>query len=741
MSTSVVPTGPIVTPVATPVTTTAATTAATTGATPVTPIAATTEPPPPPSPPTVKKLVGIKSLAIKKPAVEALKGVVDILNQQIIPGVDSFIKTDYQTIGIYNLNNGKDTKNIIVPLPFSIPPSLLTNINTDGKGIIAPSNDSVITTDETPLVEDVEEPVPKGNGQSVQTVDPVLKKNGKQKKENAQQPVAQPAALQVAQPVAQPAALQVAQPAPQPVAQPAAQPATQGKPQPAPQPATQGKPQPAAQGKPQPAAQPAPQPAAQPVAIKKAGKIMDIASNFSLINPLFLSSMVSGGKKIGEGTYGCVHEPSLICSDNETPGPHTISKLLNKKDAETEIAQYEAIHAIDPKNQFYLGVPIMCDAAETESNKTEIEQCLKTQSNTTLLRMVNGGIDLFRYCKRGILDGKFWCEFHRTIKGIQLFNQNGYIHYDIKPDNILYDETLNRINFIDFGLMQKKLNIYNKGIQNRHHISYHPTYSLEHFFYNKTNYETVLLGSIEDKQRFINNFRKLAETSNDKEQISENQMIQKVRTSLATLFRWIGRVDFCQRMVRDYATFVMLEREQNGFLQFIVAATNKFDIYGLGLTMIYLLNHWKEPATHPAREPLYELAYNMINPNIYERYDIETVSDNYVNIMMEHYFKSVPKIKTILKSHEIPPFNVTSGGGGDGTASSTHPVVVSVDETPIHLRTTVKKHIDNPVFLTRRRKFKIHNIAFHSKISKKRSEKYRFSKNKKRKVRRKTPPL
>jgi hypothetical protein len=128
----------------------------------------------------------------------------------------------------------------------------------------------------------------------------------------------------------------------------------------------------------------------------------------------------------------------------------------------------------------------------------------------------------------------------------------------------------------------------------------------------------------------------------------------------------------------------------------------------------------------------------MINPNIYERYDIETVSDNYVNIMMNHYFKSVPKIKTILKSHEIPPFNVTSGGGG---TSSTHPIVLSVDENPINLRTTVKKNIDNLVFLTRRRKFKIHNIEFHSKISKKRSEKYRFSKNKKRKVKRKTPPL
>ena len=568
------------------------------------------------TPPFYGKLVEIKDVPLVKPAVQALQNVVNLLNTSIIPGVDSFVPTVNQTMGIYNVDNGNQSGKIMLPLNQAL--SGIKNINIDGNKLIGTepqkgdvSDDEVVDDDDDEVIDDDDDEVVDDDDDEV-----VVVGGGGAK---------------------------------------------------------------------------------------------------------------TAGKRIGEGTYGCVHQPSLMCSDNETPGVKTISKILKTTDAQTEIAQYEAINTIDPTNQFYLGVPTICDVADTEYNKREIEECNNKQ-NTTLLRMNYGGIDLFKYAKGGGVSGLFWCEFHRAIKGIQLFNKNGYIHYDIKPDNILYDEQNNRINFIDFGLMRKKRDIYDKGIADRHWVSYHPTYSLEHFFYNKTNYETILLGTIEDKRRFIENFRGLAHTSDEPD---TDPFIKKVRQSLAVLFRWIGRKDFRERMLNDYETFIMLEREpKNGFLQFIATATNKFDIYGLGLTIIYILNKRGSGGGDALGESLYELAYNMINPNIYERFDIENIDAQYVSIMLKHFSLEVLNIKSILKSHEPPPFNdVTSGGKGQGKRSAK---LLVVDEKPININNTAKKNPKKMTFLTRRRKFKIVNIDLHSQISKKRSEKYRFVKNEKR---------
>jgi serine/threonine protein kinase len=328
----------------------------------------------------------------------------------------------------------------------------------------------------------------------------------------------------------------------------------------------------------------------------------------------------------------------------------------------------------------------MCDTvANTDENREEIAQC-KNQTGTSLLIMKNGGINLFDYGKtKKPIPDTFWWELQRIIRGIKLFLDNGYLHYDIKPDNMVYDEQINRVNFIDFGLMRKKSDIFVKGVYDGHYVSYHPTYSLEHFFYNKTNYDKVLLGSEDDKNRFIANFMRLVEAA---EPLPIESPLQTIQHSLNILFKWVGRDDFKERILRDYTEFIMLERQSDSFLQFIVAATNKFDIYGFGLTIIFLLNRGGEEAG-AFRDEMYELAYNMINPNIYRRYNIDEIEQHYSDIMTRHK----------------PPFKVRTGGGANN--------------------------------LTRRKNDFLDNLSpqllkFHSKISKKRSDKWYPNKNKKR---------
>ena len=50
---------------------------------------------------------------------------------------------------------------------------------------------------------------------------------------------------------------------------------------------------------------------------------------------------MSKSKKIGEGTYGCVHKPSLKCEDNKIISNYNdkISKIMKNKHAQIEMKE------------------------------------------------------------------------------------------------------------------------------------------------------------------------------------------------------------------------------------------------------------------------------------------------------------------------------------------------------------------------------------------------------------------
>ena len=54
---------------------------------------------------------------------------------------------------------------------------------------------------------------------------------------------------------------------------------------------------------------------------------------------------------VGEGTYGCVHSPSLKCKDAPAISYlHKVSKLLNLKDAKNELKEYVKVANADKNN-------------------------------------------------------------------------------------------------------------------------------------------------------------------------------------------------------------------------------------------------------------------------------------------------------------------------------------------------------------------------------------------------------
>ena len=108
---------------------------------------------------------------------------------------------------------------------------------------------------------------------------------------------------------------------------------------------------------------------------------------------------MSNPKKVGEGSYGCVHNPPLKCKNKPyNPDPTKVSKILTKKNANNELKEFKLIQKADKKEDFHLGKPGSCFPDYTLENQTAINQCRRFNSfeieKYKLLLLKNGGADL-----------------------------------------------------------------------------------------------------------------------------------------------------------------------------------------------------------------------------------------------------------------------------------------------------------------------------------------------------------
>jgi len=78
---------------------------------------------------------------------------------------------------------------------------------------------------------------------------------------------------------------------------------------------------------------------------------------------------------IGEGAFGCVHKPSLICSNKRISYKNKISKIMLSNEAMKELNEYAMISSIDKKKEYYLGMPIKCKVKNTVKAVKAIDKC------------------------------------------------------------------------------------------------------------------------------------------------------------------------------------------------------------------------------------------------------------------------------------------------------------------------------------------------------------------------------
>jgi serine/threonine protein kinase len=339
--------------------------------------------------------------------------------------------------------------------------------------------------------------------------------------------------------------------------------------------------------------------------------------------------------KIGEGSYGCVHKPSLRCKQKKVDYTNKVSKIMTKKHSRTELGEYKKIEALDKSKQFYLGKPVSCVPSDDDSAKQAVNMCEHFKGNSikdyNLLIMNDGGNNLEQYANKMRNFSrtpeniekieKFWIEAQRILLGLTVFNDNGIVHHDLKPQNLVYNEDTNRTNFIDFGLMTTMDKIKNESNVSLYGLGRaHWSFPLEMEFINKNGYLKYAQLSDYEKSHCLN-FLSL-----DNDDIKT--FLRYVTTTNNKLLVWDDiRVDYCN--------LINSMREDN-YDEFLERVMRTIDVYGIGMAFMYILNKTRHLIEPKLENELRTLFYNMVTPNVFERYLPNLVLNKFETILFEN---------------------------------------------------------------------------------------------------------
>lgn len=368
-----------------------------------------------------------------------------------------------------------------------------------------------------------------------------------------------------------------------------------------------------------------------------------------------LSENLSENSILGEGAQGCVTKKALECKEGGIDYAGKLSKIMTDAHAADELQEHKRIHKIDPKEQFYLGVPIKCSVARTEENVRTIGKCkdgakfLSQFDNLSLLIMKNGGDNFSMFANRAKkwsdneTNGKrielFWIECHRILLGIKVFLSNGIIHQDLKPQNLVYNETLGRANFIDFGHMDSKLKI-SEECKNSiyHYASYHWSYPWEYDLLNYDKYEAF---AKIDKKKHVEYLMYAIEMKihNDGSDTIHHFLSKYSEPKLKEAY------------LSEYSEFLLRDITLENYDKILNKSLDTVDIYGTGMAFAFVLLHTQHLVDAAFFDKMTQLCFNMTRPNVFLRFGIDAVLSEFESILFSSGF--LAKHQKKLENHQI----------------------------------------------------------------------------------------
>ena len=375
---------------------------------------------------------------------------------------------------------------------------------------------------------------------------------------------------------------------------------------------------------------------------------------------------------IGEGTYGCVHKPSLKCKNK--PGldyKNKVSKILSKKESSKEVTEYNKIARADKYSDFYLGKPEKCELDYNYLHNIDaIKQCkisekvLDHLESYELLVMEDGGLNIEDFVKKmktwslseenTEICEKFLLEALRLFAGLKIFENNGLVHHDLKPQNVVYNETSNRLNFIDFGLMVNRKTLINQAKRSAYKFSiFHWSFPWELEVINKNKFN-VLYESVAQRETFIRNFLNQYKSKDETYYKNAITFCYYALDAKSSTYK-----EDWSEYISDYESTIADDMIEMGYNEFIDKSVHTIDVYGIGIVMNYWLYNAKRFLSSEIFDDLHPILKRMTNSRLADRFTVDQSLEYYedfitVSGLLEKYNKKIDDQHTVVDFDASP---------------------------------------------------------------------------------------
>jgi serine/threonine protein kinase len=164
--------------------------------------------------------------------------------------------------------------------------------------------------------------------------------------------------------------------------------------------------------------------------------------------------MILEPKLEAQGTYGCIFHPGITC-DGHTEDIKYVSKIQKTSEENTnEIQIGEIIKTIDNYDLYFAPIISSCELEIAKIKNDDIEKCEIMKEKVGAFRSNKirfvGKKDVFDYLSENPTGIK---RVHsHLLEALRILSSKNIVHYDLKYNNIMYDEINHIPIIIDFGL-------------------------------------------------------------------------------------------------------------------------------------------------------------------------------------------------------------------------------------------------------------------------------------------------
>jgi serine/threonine protein kinase len=336
-----------------------------------------------------------------------------------------------------------------------------------------------------------------------------------------------------------------------------------------------------------------------------------------------------GGEFLGEGSYGCTFLPAVNCQAKEGRSVNNdgrqvrnekkLTKVFwSNEDVEDEWKFAKLIRDVDPKQRYFIYPNERCTVAKKDILKQpNAMDCnnLRILSQKTVklpvLQMKYGGVTLEKWVQ---MKRRKFVEFlpmlRHILVGIGKLHRKGYLHHDLKIDNILIDDN-NVPHIIDYSLLTPLKGAFdssvNTSLQSRYWL-HPPEYRLQNF--------SKMTDVDGDLPRFVSKHVQ-NETDLYYFKIQPND-ISTVNQFLLAYFPYCEMYDITKKYVKTLLSIYNVGGKE-GLIKYQSKNATKVDVYAVGLTMMNIIYHMDTPANDSRFR---SLIIGMIHPDPRKRYSV-----------------------------------------------------------------------------------------------------------------------